>query len=136
MLSGLNSIRQFVTGPALIAVFDAPWLPIYTIATFLFHPWLGVFTVVGSLILTALAVWNEMTTRKSMSEANRLSVSSSSYVNSTLQNACCRPCSDRRVPLYLQAEVELEALYTEGYLAFPFRRTLSRLHEMQLQRFG
>jgi cell division protein ZapE len=45
-------------------------------------------------------------------------------------------CYDRRVPLYLQAEVELEALYTEGYLAFPFRRTLSRLQEMQLQRFG
>lgn len=45
-------------------------------------------------------------------------------------------CYDRRVPLYLQADVPLEALYTEGYLAFPFRRTLSRLKEMQLQRFG
>ncbi len=87
VLSDLNSIRQFVTGPALIAIFDAPWLPIYLIATFLFHPWLGVFTVVGSLILAGLAVWNELTTRKSMREANRLSVSSSSYVNSTLQNA-------------------------------------------------
>ncbi|WP_150629530.1 type I secretion system permease/ATPase, partial [Pseudomonas fluorescens] len=65
----------------------APWLPIYVIATFLFHPWLGVFTVIGSLILAGLAVWNELTTRKSMSEANRLSVASSSYVNSTLHNA-------------------------------------------------
>ncbi|MFC0666996.1 cell division protein ZapE [Azotobacter chroococcum] len=45
-------------------------------------------------------------------------------------------CYDRRVPLYLEAEVALEALYTEGYLSFPFRRTLSRLQEMQLQRFG
>lgn len=87
VLSDLNSIRQFVTGPALIAIFDAPWLPIYVIATFLFHPWLGVFTVIGSLILAGLAVWNELTTRKSMSEANRLSVASSSYVNSTLHNA-------------------------------------------------
>lgn len=87
VLSDLNSIRQFVTGPALIALFDAPWLPIYVIATFLFHPLLGVFTVVGSLILAGLAIWNELTTRKSMSEANRLSVASSSYVNGTLQNA-------------------------------------------------
>lgn len=87
VLSDLNSIRQFVTGPALIAIFDAPWLPIYVVATFLFHPWLGVFTVIGSLILAGLAVWNELTTRKNMSEANRLSVASSSYVNSTLQNA-------------------------------------------------
>lgn len=47
----------------------------------------GVFTVVGSLILVGLGIWNELATRKSMSEANRLSVSSSSYVNSTLQNA-------------------------------------------------
>ncbi|MBD8496502.1 type I secretion system permease/ATPase [Pseudomonas syringae] len=87
VLSDLNSIRQFVTGPALIALFDAPWLPIYVIATFLFHPLLGVFTVIGSLILAGLAIWNELTTRKSMSEANRLSVASSSYVNGTLQNA-------------------------------------------------
>lgn len=45
-------------------------------------------------------------------------------------------CYDRRVPLYLEAAVPLEALYTEGYLSFAFRRTLSRLQEMQLQRFG
>ena len=87
VLSDLNSIRQFVTGPGVVALFDAPWLPIYLIATFLFHPWLGIFTVIGSLILVGLAIWNELATRKSMSEANRLSVSSSSYVNSTLQNA-------------------------------------------------
>ncbi|MEX6501921.1 cell division protein ZapE [Pseudomonas zhanjiangensis] len=45
-------------------------------------------------------------------------------------------CYDRRVPLYLEAQVPLDELYTEGYLAFPFRRTLSRLREMQLQRFA
>ncbi|SDI17110.1 cell division protein ZapE [Pseudomonas flavescens] len=45
-------------------------------------------------------------------------------------------CYDRRIPLYLEAAVALDALYTEGYLAFAFRRTLSRLQEMQLQRFG
>ena len=45
-------------------------------------------------------------------------------------------CYDRRIPLYIEAQVALDELYTEGYLAFPFRRTLSRLREMQLQRFG
>jgi cell division protein ZapE len=44
-------------------------------------------------------------------------------------------CYDRRVPLYIEAAVPLPALYTEGYLTFSFRRTLSRLQEMQLQRF-
>lgn len=45
-------------------------------------------------------------------------------------------CYDRKVPLYLSARVPMDQLYTEGYLQFPFRRTLSRLREMQLQRFG
>ncbi|MGY2238581.1 cell division protein ZapE [Pseudomonas gingeri] len=44
-------------------------------------------------------------------------------------------CYDRQVPLYIEARVPLDQLYTEGYLAFAFRRTLSRLKEMQLQRF-
>jgi cell division protein ZapE len=29
----------------------------------------------------------------------------------------------------------MDALYTQGYLSFAFRRTLSRLQEMQLERF-
>lgn len=45
-------------------------------------------------------------------------------------------CYDRHVPLYIQASVGLTELYTEGYLEFAFRRTLSRLQEMQLQRYG
>ncbi|MHC8314457.1 cell division protein ZapE [Pseudomonas sp. LB3P31] len=45
-------------------------------------------------------------------------------------------CYDRKVPLYLEAEVPMAQLYTDGYLEFPFRRTLSRLQEMQLQRFA
>ncbi|PRY67800.1 cell division protein ZapE [Halomonas ventosae] len=45
-------------------------------------------------------------------------------------------CYDRRIPLYLEAEVALGELYPHGYLAFPFRRVVSRLQEMQLERFG
>ncbi|SEG05404.1 cell division protein ZapE [Marinobacterium lutimaris] len=45
-------------------------------------------------------------------------------------------CYDRGVPLYIEAEVPMEKLYPIGYLEFAFRRTLSRLNEMQLARFG
>ena len=44
-------------------------------------------------------------------------------------------CYDRGVPLYIEAAVPMRHLYPDGYLAFPFRRTLSRLQEMQLERF-
>lgn len=42
---------------------------------------------------------------------------------------------DRRVKLILSAEVEAEALYTEGPLAHEFPRTVSRLHEMRSAKF-
>lgn len=40
-------------------------------------------------------------------------------------------CYERKTALYLQAEVELESLYQGGALGFEFRRTASRLVEMQ-----
>lgn len=45
-------------------------------------------------------------------------------------------CYDGGIPVYIRAEVALEELYQDGYLAFAFRRTRSRLQEMQWQRFG
>jgi cell division protein ZapE len=45
-------------------------------------------------------------------------------------------CYDRSIPLYLSAAVPLNQLYSRGALGFPFRRALSRLQEMQFQRFG
>ena len=36
----------------------------------------------------------------------------------------------------MEACVPLAQLYTEGYLAFAFRRTYSRLKEMQLESFA
>ena len=42
---------------------------------------------------------------------------------------------DRRIKLIVSAEVEAEALYTEGPLAHEFPRTVSRLNEMQSGEF-
>lgn len=87
VLSDLNALRQFLTGSALISLLDLPWMPIFLIVTGLLHPWLGLFTLLGALILFGLAIWNEHATRQGLDEANQISVHSSKYVNSTLQNA-------------------------------------------------
>lgn len=44
-------------------------------------------------------------------------------------------CYDRGLALYVEAEVALEELYTEGALQFAFQRTLSRLKAMQYADF-
>jgi len=86
-LNDLTTIRQFVTGNALFAFFDAPWFPIYLIVIFIFNVWLGVFATVGSAILVALAIINERVSRRPLAEAQQLSIRSSQLATSNLRNA-------------------------------------------------
>lgn len=87
MLGDLTTVRQFLTGNALFAFFDAPWFPIYLLVIFLFNPWLGLFALLGSLLLVALAIINEIASRKPLSEASKLSIMSSNLASTNLRNA-------------------------------------------------
>ncbi|WP_334187493.1 type I secretion system permease/ATPase [Noviherbaspirillum sp.] len=86
-LNDLTNIRQFLTGNALFAFFDAPWFPIYLVVIFLFEPSLGVFALVGTAILIALAYINERVSRKPLAEANSMAVASSTLATNNLRNA-------------------------------------------------
>lgn len=52
-------VRQTLTGPATLALCDAPWTPLYLICAFVLHPFLGLLILVGGATLFALAVANE-----------------------------------------------------------------------------
>ncbi|KTC42212.1 type I secretion system permease/ATPase [Pseudomonas sp. ABAC61] len=86
-LGDLTQIRQFLTGPALFAFFDAPWFPIYLLVIFAFDVWLGVMATVGALLLIALACLNEAMTRKPLTEASGYSQQSTQLASSHLHNA-------------------------------------------------
>ena len=86
-LGDLTLIRQFVTGPALFAFFDAPWFPVYLFVMFLFNTWLGVLATAGALLLVGLACVNEVMTRKSLGLASVYSQQSSQLATSHLHNA-------------------------------------------------
>ncbi|MDF3164517.1 type I secretion system permease/ATPase [Pseudomonas proteolytica] len=86
-LGDLTHIRQFVTGPALFAFFDAPWFPIYLIVIFLFDTWLGVFASVGAVLLIALAFLNEAAVKSPLNEAGNYSQKSAQLATSHLHNA-------------------------------------------------
>ena len=86
-LHDLTNIRQFLTGNALFAFFDAPWFPIYLIVIFLFNVWLGVFATIASIIIVILAFVNEKVSRKPLDEANAMAVMSSNLANNNLRNA-------------------------------------------------
>lgn len=86
-LNDLTSLRQFLTGNALFAFFDAPWLPIYTAVMFLFHPWFGWMTVGCAIVLVVLAFLNQRYTGKALAEANQQSVTATLQTTKNLRNA-------------------------------------------------
>ena len=57
-LRDVNTLRGFFVGTGIFAVFDAPWLPIFLLIIFLFHPVLGAVAVAGALLMVALAIAN------------------------------------------------------------------------------
>lgn len=86
-LKDLTSVRQFMTGNALFAFFDAPWFPIYIFVIFMFHPWLGIFALCGTAVLILLAYINERISRKPLDEANTMAVVSTNMASNNLRNA-------------------------------------------------
>ncbi|WP_439888093.1 type I secretion system permease/ATPase [Pseudomonas sp. MBLB4123] len=86
-LQDMAQVRQFLTGNGLFAFFDSPWTPIYLFVIYLVHPLLGLITLIGSLLLVALAYLTEVSTRKPLAEANQASVASGTFANNNLRNA-------------------------------------------------
>ncbi|SDH63411.1 type I secretion system permease/ATPase [Pseudomonas panipatensis] len=86
-LQDLTQVRQFLTGNALFAFFDAPWTPVYLGIAFFVHPLLGFLTLGGSCVLVALTALTELSTRKPLAEANAAAQASATFANNNLRNA-------------------------------------------------
>jgi PrtD family type I secretion system ABC transporter len=64
-----DTLRQTLTGPAVVALFDAPWAPIYIIVCFLLHPFIGMLALVASLLLIGIAWRTERATAGPVKQA-------------------------------------------------------------------
>ena len=62
-LRDVGTLRGFLVGAGVIALFDAPWLPLFLVLITLFHPLLGAVALAGAALMLLLAVLNERLTR-------------------------------------------------------------------------
>jgi PrtD family type I secretion system ABC transporter len=83
----LDTVREFLTGGAIITFCDAPWMPIFLAVCFMIHFWIGVIATVGAVAIFSLALANELMTRKYLKEATVSSLGANQYVSTTLRNA-------------------------------------------------
>jgi ATP-binding cassette subfamily C exporter for protease/lipase len=83
----LNTVRQTMTGTALLAIFDAPWLPVYLFVIWLMSPELALFALAGAVVLGVLAVVNERVSKPRLDEAQKLNAQSQMAMSNHLRNA-------------------------------------------------
>jgi PrtD family type I secretion system ABC transporter len=82
-----DMVREFVTGSAMLAFFDLPWVPLFIAASFLLHPIFG-WLAIGSGILTLIfTIINEYSTTKLLHRATQASISAHADVSATLRNS-------------------------------------------------
>jgi len=68
-VADISGFRDFISGSALVAFFDAPWIPIYLGVLYILHPLLGALGLAGAIVLTVLALINNARSAGSMQEA-------------------------------------------------------------------
>ena len=72
----LDALSRFWASPVLLALFDAPWTPIFAAAIFVFHPWLGWLAVGGGAFLILVSWLNQRSTETPLNAANIASLTS------------------------------------------------------------
>jgi len=70
LVRDLEAVQGLLASPALLALFDMPWTPLFAAAIFIFHPWLGALAVAGGTVLVLLAVLNQRITRQPQLDAS------------------------------------------------------------------
>ncbi|MCB4770665.1 type I secretion system permease/ATPase [Ancylobacter sp. Lp-2] len=65
----LDQLRGFLSGLGPTALFDMPWIPLYLVICFLFHPLIGITALIGCLVLIAFTAVTEMMTKRPVRQA-------------------------------------------------------------------
>lgn len=71
-LKDLSAVQSALASAGMGAVFDLPWAPVFIAILFLFHPWMGMFALVGAALVLLLAIWNQLRTKSPQAKAGSL----------------------------------------------------------------
>jgi PrtD family type I secretion system ABC transporter len=82
-----QSVKNFISSPWMGALLDLPWVPLYLIVIFLFHPVLGIFALIGASLMVVIAYINYTTTQQSTKDALTLNANAREYLEQSKQNA-------------------------------------------------
>ena len=55
----LDQLRLFLSGMGPTAFLDMPWMPLFLIALFVFHPLIGMLATLGGVAIVSMTVFTE-----------------------------------------------------------------------------
>jgi ATP-binding cassette subfamily C protein len=64
-----DSVRTAMASPAIAAIFDVPWTPVFLLVAFMLHFWIGIMAIVSAGLLISLAWANQKATQRKMEVA-------------------------------------------------------------------
>ncbi len=70
----LEAIQRLWSSPVLLALFDVPFMPVFIVAIFVFHPYLGILAILGGIVLVVVAVLNQRETQGPLLRTNNLTM--------------------------------------------------------------
>lgn len=85
-LRDMDQVRSFLGGAGPSALFDLPWIPLYMLVCFSFHPWIGVAAVVGALVLLTLTLATDLASRGPSHAATLLTLQKTSLAEAASRN--------------------------------------------------
>lgn len=83
----LDLARNFLGSPAILGLFDLPWMPLFLAVVFFIHPWLGYLTIAGAAVVAVVALINHRVTKRPIAEAMALDATERSFVERSRRNA-------------------------------------------------
>jgi PrtD family type I secretion system ABC transporter len=86
-LRELDTLRQFIAGPAPMTAFDLMWTPIYLLVIFLTHWTLGLAAVLGMASLLTCAWYSEAIGRQPLTESGKSAARSIELAETAQRNA-------------------------------------------------
>jgi len=86
-LRDLDQVRTFMSGMGPTAFLDMPWIPIFLVALFLFHPAIGVTALLGTIAIIAMTWLTERLSRGAARAAMDSSARRQVLADTTQRNA-------------------------------------------------
>ncbi len=135
-LREFDTLRQTLSGAGVLALFDAPWMPIYVLICFLVHPALGIVALAGGAILAMIAWRSERRNKPMLEQAQSAAGISYASQDALLNGAeAVRALGMRRamVARQLANRNQMLSLQTQAGLASGNYMTMTKFVRLALQ---